>query len=239
MLESKETSRNYLSSFVSRTSHHFATSVPAVMCLQAERPTERWAPARDWGHGWGLAAQEPAQAPPQFMPQTELCCCVQTQHPTVLSPWSRNQVQVFAVETWSAWTSFLQERHCTLPSPGEMTWQSWGGCWSSQSWKSPLDWPCSLDGQSTGWALNCSEKSLWWCNTCQCPFFQNITSSWSPAPSQLVRNHCFEAQSLVRAAVQSGFVGVAGSGTRSPAVGGRRVQLPGRSRSSLGACRVL
>lgn len=37
MLESKETSRNYLSSFVSRTSHHFAASVPAVMCLQAER----------------------------------------------------------------------------------------------------------------------------------------------------------------------------------------------------------
>lgn len=116
------------------------------------------------------------------------------QHPTALCPQGRNKVQVLAVEISSAWTSFLQEGHCLPPSPGEMAWQSWNR---------PLDSPCSPDGQSMGWALNCLEKSVWWCNTCWCPFFQCITLSWSPAPSQLMGNCSFGVQSLVWAAVQS------------------------------------
>lgn len=54
MLESKETNRNYLSSFVSRTPYHFAASAPAVMFLQAERPHGEMSPC--WGLGTWLRA---------------------------------------------------------------------------------------------------------------------------------------------------------------------------------------
>lgn len=142
MLESEEITE---SSFFPWCAEYLIILQPLCQLWHTYRlgvPLERWAPAGDWGHGQGLAVLGPVWALSQLMVQTELwlsqVLCSNTAPSCPPLEKVEIKVQVLAVDTSLAWTSFHQEGHHTSPSAGEMTWHSWGRCWC-QNWKNPFD----------------------------------------------------------------------------------------------------